>query len=172
MYLNRLQSIVRCVIRKVKYILLILVLILSTAAPGALGCERLYGGLAMVVPIVCCWGWKCKVFSIVLEVFQLGALFPAAAFDHGDCIRYMDPFSVDLHFVRTTIVTFGYACWASLVVMRASHRAGPSTAASTAPRPRFPPFRSSCPSPLTERECLHQRARLLRPTQWRSCSRY
>ena len=52
-----------------------------------------------------------------LQVFQLGALFPAAAFDHGDCLRYMDPLGVDLKLVRTTIVAFGYSCWASLVVI-------------------------------------------------------
>ena len=51
------------------------------------------------------------------QVFQLGALFPAAAFDHGDCLRYMDPLGVDLKLVRTTIVAFGYACWSSLVVI-------------------------------------------------------
>ena len=33
-------------------------------------------------------GWKCKALSIVLELFQLGTLFPAAAFVHGECIRY------------------------------------------------------------------------------------
>ena len=27
-------------------------------------------------------GWKFKIASIVLEVFQLGTLFPAAAFTH------------------------------------------------------------------------------------------
>ena len=63
------------------------------------------------------WGWRCKAFSIVLEVFQLGALFPAAAFKHDDCLRYMDPLGVDLHLIRGTIVTFGYACWGSLVVI-------------------------------------------------------
>ena len=63
------------------------------------------------------YGWKCKLFSVVLEVFQLGALFPAAAFEYSACLRYMNPLNADLHLIRGTIVTFGYCCWGSLAVI-------------------------------------------------------
>ena len=54
-------------------------------------------------------GWKFKIASIVLEVFQLGTLFPAAAFTHTDCIKWMAPLDVDLDFARWLVVSFGYA---------------------------------------------------------------
>jgi hypothetical protein len=54
-------------------------------------------------------GWKFKIASIVLEVFQLGTLFPAAAFTHTDCIQWMAPLDVDLDFARWLVVSFGYA---------------------------------------------------------------
>ena len=43
--------------------------------------------------------------------------FPAAAFKHGDCLRYMNPLNVPLTPIRDTIVIFGYACWGSVVVI-------------------------------------------------------
>ena len=58
-----------------------------------------------------------KALSIVLELFQLGALFPAAAFSHGECIRYMDPLGTDMYVIRATIVGFGYVFWSSVVVV-------------------------------------------------------
>eukprot|EP01052_Picozoa_sp_SAG31_P044227 SAG31_NODE_7635_length_1634_cov_0.876221_2_plen_48_part_01 len=44
-------------------------------------------------------------------MFQLGALFPAAAFTHGDCLQYTDPLEVNLKVVRDMITTFGYCLW-------------------------------------------------------------
>ena len=41
-----------------------------------------------------------KVFSIVLEVFQLGALFPTAAFEHGSCLNYQYPLDIPLYVSR------------------------------------------------------------------------
>lgn len=58
-----------------------------------------------------------KALSIVLELFQLGALFPAAAFTHGECIRYMDPLGTNMYVIRATIVGFGYVFWSSVVVV-------------------------------------------------------
>jgi hypothetical protein len=49
-----------------------------------------------VVPTTTSHGWKCKAFSIALEMFQLGALCPAAIFDHWDCLHYTDPLGVSL----------------------------------------------------------------------------
>jgi hypothetical protein len=63
------------------------------------------------------YGWRCKAFAVVLEVFQLGALFPAAAFEHADCLKYMNPLNVPLEIIRNTIIAFGYAIWGSLVII-------------------------------------------------------
>lgn len=66
------------------------------------------------------FGWKCKLLSVVLEVFQLGVLFPAAAFTHGDCLKFMDPLGVSMSLVRDTITVFGYAIWCSVLVIGAA----------------------------------------------------
>jgi len=61
-----------------------------------------------VVPTTSTAGWRCKVFSIALELFQLGALCPAAIFTHGSCLHYTNPLDVPLHWIRDTVVSFGY----------------------------------------------------------------
>jgi len=64
------------------------------------------------------YGWKCKVLSIVLEIFQLGTLYPAAAFQRNDgCLQFLNPLFVDLFLIRDTIVAFGYAIWSSVFVI-------------------------------------------------------
>mmetsp|Transcript_37621 Transcript_37621/g.70293 ORF Transcript_37621/g.70293 Transcript_37621/m.70293 type:complete len:674 (-) Transcript_37621:70-2091(-) len=63
------------------------------------------------------YGFKCKVMSIILELFQLGALFPAAAFTHGRCLTYHNPLKADLSVIRYTIVTWGYFLWGSVFVI-------------------------------------------------------
>ena len=88
------------------------------AAEVAEALEEAAGCFFVVPADTVAWGWRCKLFSVVLEVFQLGALFPAAAFKHAACLRYMDPLNVPLGLVRTTIVAFGYACWGSLAARR------------------------------------------------------
>ena len=52
-------------------------------------------------------GWLCKLFSVALEVFQLGALCPAAIFTHGDCLHYTDPLGVPLDLIGGIVVQFG-----------------------------------------------------------------
>jgi hypothetical protein len=64
-----------------------------------------------VVPTTTSAGWMCKIFSIALEVFQLGALCPAAIFTHKDCLHYTDPLGVSLHTISNIIVIFGYLIW-------------------------------------------------------------
>merc|ERR1719203_2078941 len=64
-----------------------------------------------VVPTTTTGGWLCKIFSVALEVFQLGALCPAAIFRHKDCLHYTAPLGVPLSSIRTTIITFGYFIW-------------------------------------------------------------
>jgi hypothetical protein len=54
---------------------------------------------------------------VVLEVFQLGVLFPAAAFNHTDCIEWLNPMGVDMHIIRDTIVMFGYGIWGSVLII-------------------------------------------------------
>ena len=61
------------------------------------------------------------MLSVVLEVFQLGVLFPAAAFNHSEtCLEYMAPLGVDMHLVRDIIVTFGCKCQDALSLDRES----------------------------------------------------
>merc|ERR1712196_491399 len=74
------------------------------------------GDNMFVVPTTTREGWLCKVFSVALEVFQLGALCPAAIFTHGDCLQYTNPFGVSLHMVSHIVVTFGYGCWGFLLI--------------------------------------------------------
>jgi len=67
-----------------------------------------------VVPTTTTMGWRCKIFSVALEVFQLGALAPAAIFTHGACLKYHDPLGVSLHLTSFIIAAFGYAVWGFL----------------------------------------------------------
>ena len=62
--------------------------------------------------------------SVVLEVFQLGVLFPAAAFNHTDCIEWLNPMGVDMHIIRDTIVMFGYGIWGSVLIIGACSGVG------------------------------------------------
>ena len=62
--------------------------------------------------------------SVVLEVFQLGVLFPAAAFNHTDCIQWLNPMGVDMHIIRDTIVIFGYGIWGSVLIIGACSGVG------------------------------------------------
>merc|ERR1712146_730910 len=55
------------------------------------------------------------IFSIALEVAQLGALAPAAVFDHNPCLTYKAPFGTPVGAIRDLIVPWGYCIW-SLVV--------------------------------------------------------
>jgi hypothetical protein len=64
-----------------------------------------------VVPTTTSGGWLCKIFAIALEVFQLGALCPAAIFSHKDCLHYTDPLGVSLHTISSIVVVFGYLIW-------------------------------------------------------------
>eukprot|EP00928_Gymnodinium_smaydae_P068235 TRINITY_DN5130_c0_g1_i4.p1 TRINITY_DN5130_c0_g1~~TRINITY_DN5130_c0_g1_i4.p1 ORF type:complete len:505 (-),score=56.13 TRINITY_DN5130_c0_g1_i4:297-1811(-) len=61
-----------------------------------------------VIPTTTSFGWQCKIFSIALELFQLGALCPAAIFTHSACLHYTDPLGVPLGLIRDIIVWFGY----------------------------------------------------------------
>lgn len=70
-----------------------------------------------VVPTTAHNGIRWKVFSVALELFQLGALCPAAIFSHSACLHYTDPLGVPLTFIRDIIVTFGYCIWGFLVAM-------------------------------------------------------
>eukprot|EP00931_Biecheleriopsis_adriatica_P073611 TRINITY_DN47861_c0_g1_i1.p1 TRINITY_DN47861_c0_g1~~TRINITY_DN47861_c0_g1_i1.p1 ORF type:complete len:633 (-),score=106.97 TRINITY_DN47861_c0_g1_i1:16-1878(-) len=67
-----------------------------------------------VVPTTTNMGMMCKIFSVALEVFQLGALCPAAIFTHGDCLRYHDPLGVSLHLISFIVCAFGYGVWGFL----------------------------------------------------------
>eukprot|EP00747_Dinoflagellata_sp_TGD_P205861 gnl/TRDRNA2_/TRDRNA2_79605_c1_seq1.p1 gnl/TRDRNA2_/TRDRNA2_79605_c1~~gnl/TRDRNA2_/TRDRNA2_79605_c1_seq1.p1 ORF type:complete len:498 (-),score=79.11 gnl/TRDRNA2_/TRDRNA2_79605_c1_seq1:20-1429(-) len=63
------------------------------------------------------YGRKYKTLSMVLELFQLGALFPAACFTHGKCLTYQDPLGVDLFAVRDMTVWWGYFIWGSVFLI-------------------------------------------------------
>jgi len=69
-----------------------------------------------VVPTTTENGWQYKAFSVALELFQLGALCPAAIFTHGDCLQFTEPLGVSLHVIRGLIVWFGYCIWGLLVL--------------------------------------------------------
>jgi hypothetical protein len=64
-----------------------------------------------VVPTTTSSGWFCKIFSVALEVFQLGALCPAAIFTHQGCLHYTNPLDVPLDVIRTVVIVFGYCLW-------------------------------------------------------------
>jgi len=64
-----------------------------------------------VVPTTTSSGHLCKIFSVALELFQLGALCPAAIFNHKDCLHYTDPLGANLKIVSTIVITFGYFIW-------------------------------------------------------------
>lgn len=64
-----------------------------------------------VIPTTTRGGWLCKIFSIALEVFQLGALCPAAIFMHKDCLFFTDPLGISLHTISTVVIIFGYCIW-------------------------------------------------------------
>lgn len=70
-----------------------------------------------VVPTTTGSGWLCKIFSVALELFQLGALCPAAIFTHNKCLHYTDPLGVSLHLIRGLIVAFGYCIWGFMLLM-------------------------------------------------------
>lgn len=67
--------------------------------------------IMFVVPTTTSSGWLCKIFSVALEVFQLGALCPAAIFSHQDCLHYTNPLDVPLGVIRTVVIVFGYCLW-------------------------------------------------------------
>jgi hypothetical protein len=69
-----------------------------------------------VIPTTTHSGWLCKIFSIALEMFQLGALCPAAVFTHGDCLFFTDPLGVSLHAMSTIVLVFGYCIWGFIFV--------------------------------------------------------
>jgi hypothetical protein len=64
-----------------------------------------------VIPTTTAGGWKCKIFSVALEFAQLGALAPAAIFEHGPCLHYTNPLGVSISVIRDIIVPFGYCIW-------------------------------------------------------------
>lgn len=64
-----------------------------------------------VVPTTTSSGWFCKIFSVALEVFQLGALCPAAVFTHRDCLHFTAPLGVSLHAMSGIVIVFGYLIW-------------------------------------------------------------
>jgi len=64
-----------------------------------------------VVPTTTSSGWLCKIFSVALEVFQLGALCPAAVFTHKECLHFTDPLGVPLEAMSTIVTVFGYFIW-------------------------------------------------------------
>jgi hypothetical protein len=68
-----------------------------------------------VVPTTTPAGWRCKIFSIALEVAQLGALAPAAVFDHNPCLTYRAPLGVSIGVIRDLIVPWGYCLWSLLL---------------------------------------------------------
>ena len=68
-----------------------------------------------VVPTTTPAGWRCKIFSIALEVAQLGALAPAAVFDHNSCLTYKAPLGVSVGIIRDLIVPWGYCIWSLLL---------------------------------------------------------
>eukprot|EP00747_Dinoflagellata_sp_TGD_P180920 gnl/TRDRNA2_/TRDRNA2_34180_c1_seq1.p1 gnl/TRDRNA2_/TRDRNA2_34180_c1~~gnl/TRDRNA2_/TRDRNA2_34180_c1_seq1.p1 ORF type:complete len:466 (+),score=61.78 gnl/TRDRNA2_/TRDRNA2_34180_c1_seq1:136-1398(+) len=70
-----------------------------------------------VVPTTAGNGWLCKLFSVALELFQLGALCPAAIFVHSDCLHYTDPLGVSLQLIRGLVVAFGYCIWGFMLAM-------------------------------------------------------
>ena len=59
-----------------------------------------------VVPTTTTNGVFFKAFSVALEVFQLGALVPAAIFSHGDCLVHTDPRFVVGEYTPTTCYYF------------------------------------------------------------------
>jgi hypothetical protein len=63
--------------------------------------------IMFILPTSVC-GWRFKALAILLELFQLGAICPAAIFTHGECLHHSDPFGVSLRFLRDVAVTFGY----------------------------------------------------------------
>mmetsp|Transcript_53079 Transcript_53079/g.95170 ORF Transcript_53079/g.95170 Transcript_53079/m.95170 type:complete len:567 (+) Transcript_53079:78-1778(+) len=67
--------------------------------------------IIFVVPTTSVFGWRCKIFSVALEFFQLGALCPAAIFTHSDCLHYTDPLGVPLHLVREIMVINCFLVW-------------------------------------------------------------
>ena len=72
--------------------------------------------LRFVVPTTTSGGWFAKVFSVALEVFQLGCLCPAAVFTHGGCIVENNPLGVSLYLVRGVVTIFGYVIWSFVFV--------------------------------------------------------
>ena len=64
-----------------------------------------------VVPTTTAGGWRCKVFSVALEFAQLGALAPAAVFDHNPCLHYTAPLGAPIALIRDLIVPWGYCIW-------------------------------------------------------------
>jgi len=68
-----------------------------------------------VMPSTTKYGMLCKVFSVALELFQLGALCAVAVFVHGDCLEYTKPMGVSLHLIRDVVVWFGYCTWGLLL---------------------------------------------------------
>ena len=64
-----------------------------------------------VVPTTTEGGWRCKVFSVALEVAQLGALAPAAVFNHNPCLTYTAPLGTSIAVIRDLIVPWGYVVW-------------------------------------------------------------
>mmetsp|Transcript_127342 Transcript_127342/g.284013 ORF Transcript_127342/g.284013 Transcript_127342/m.284013 type:complete len:635 (-) Transcript_127342:19-1923(-) len=69
-----------------------------------------------VVPTTTTGGWMCKVFSVALEVFQLGALCPAAVFTHKDCLHFTAPLGVSMGTMSGIVMTFGYFIWGFIVL--------------------------------------------------------
>eukprot|EP00929_Paragymnodinium_shiwhaense_P061252 TRINITY_DN30585_c0_g1_i1.p1 TRINITY_DN30585_c0_g1~~TRINITY_DN30585_c0_g1_i1.p1 ORF type:complete len:681 (-),score=96.47 TRINITY_DN30585_c0_g1_i1:99-2141(-) len=69
-----------------------------------------------VVPTTTSNGWLCKIFSIALEVFQLGALCPAAVFTHQDCLFFTNPLGVSMSVMSLVVITFGYLIWGFIFV--------------------------------------------------------
>lgn len=57
------------------------------------------------------FGWRCKLCSIFLEIFQLGTLAPAAIFEHEACLFYLAPLGAGLEFVSWLVAAFGYVVW-------------------------------------------------------------
>ena len=64
-----------------------------------------------VVPTTTAGGWRCKIFSVALEFAQLGALAPAAVFDHNPCLHYTAPLNAPIALIRDLIVPWGYCIW-------------------------------------------------------------
>ena len=69
-----------------------------------------------VVPSTTRRGWLAKIFSIALEIFQIGCLCPAAVFTHGDCIVENNPLGVSMHLIRGVVAVFGYVVWGFVFV--------------------------------------------------------